>query len=95
MRPCADRTRTWRFTRKRSRITRAQIAEDLGQVAAGLALDQHGGGEELGVEHGNALAEVAEGVGKRHAEVLPIVEESKLRADRRRASLRPPARCRS
>ncbi len=61
---------------------RAQIAEDLGKVASRLALDQHGGGEELRVEDRNSLTEVAEGVGKRHAEVLPVIQKSKLRADR-------------
>ena len=59
MRPCADRTRTWRFTRKRSRITEREITEDLREVAACFTLRQHGGDEELRVEHRNALAEVA------------------------------------
>ena len=84
MRPCAEITRIWRLTLKRSRITARQVVEHLGQVAARLALRQHRRHEEARVEHRHAPRHAAQRVGQRHAEVLLVVDAAELGADRRR-----------
>ena len=61
-----------------------QVAQDLGQVAAALALRQHRGHEEPGVEQRDALGERLERVAQRHAEVLLVVEQPELAGHRLR-----------
>ena len=58
-----------------------EVVEDLGEVAAGLALDQDGGDEEPHVDERHALAQVAERVLERDAEVLLLERLLELRAD--------------
>ena len=74
---------------------RREVVENLGEVAAGLALRQHGGDEEPRVEQRDPLARSLQRVRQRHAEVLLVVEQLELGADRRRASRRRPSRARS
>jgi hypothetical protein len=59
-----------------------QVVENLRQVAAGLALNQHRGDEEPGVEQRNPIREGPQRIGQWHAEVLLVVEDAKLGTDR-------------
>ena len=83
IRPCADSTRTWRLTLNRSRITAAEVVEDLGQVAARLALREDGRDEKPRVEHRDAPGEILHGVRERETEVLLVVQDAELGADGR------------
>ena len=56
MRPCAEMTRTWRLTRKRSRMIDGEVVEHFGEVAAGFALRQHRGDEEPRIDQWDAIA---------------------------------------
>ena len=56
IRPCAEMTRTCRLTLNRSRMTDARLSSTSDEVAARLALRQHGGDEEPRVEERHALA---------------------------------------
>src|SRR5688572_11691599 len=47
-----------------------EILENLGQVAAGLPLNQHGRGEEADVDRGNAVREILQRILERQPEVL-------------------------
>ena len=59
-----------------------QVLEDLGQVAAGFALDQHGGGEKTHIDDRHPLCEVVERVLERQAKVLLVERLAELRSDR-------------
>jgi hypothetical protein len=59
-----------------------EVLEDLGQVAAGLALDQDRRGEEPDVDERDALRQVVERVFQRQAEVLLVEGLAELRAHR-------------
>ena len=61
-----------------------EVLEDLGQVAAGLALDQDRGREEPHVEQRHADGEVRQRVLQRQAEVLLVERLPELGADRLR-----------
>ena len=63
---------------------RREIVEHFGEVATGLALRQHGGHEEAGVEHWHPIRQAFQRVAERHAEVLAVVHELELTADWRR-----------
>src|SRR5262245_38831582 len=58
-----------------------KLVQYLGQIAARLALGQHGGHEEAGVNQRNSLAERLQSVGQRHAEVLLVEEQPEFAAD--------------
>ena len=59
-----------------------QVLENLGEVAAGLTLNQHRGREEPDVEQRHAEREVVERVFHRQPEVLLVEGLPELRADR-------------
>src|SRR5262249_50884224 len=59
----------------------SKIVQDFGKVAARLALRQNSCGKELSVENGNARREIAQGVWKRHPEVLLLVKQPEFAAD--------------
>ncbi len=59
-----------------------EVVENLRQVAAGVALDQHRGDEEPHVEQAEALRQLVERVAQRQPEVLLIERLLELRADR-------------
>ena len=63
---------------------RGKVVEHLGEVSTRLALRQHGGHEEAGVDDRNPLRQALQRVAKRHAEVLAVVDEFELTADWRR-----------
>ena len=66
-----------------------EVVENLRQVAAGLALNQHGGDEEPDVEHADALGQLVERVAQRQAVVLLIEGLLELRARPAPAARRP------
>ena len=74
---------------------RRQVVEHFRQVAAGLTLREHRGDEEPRIENGDASREGFERVRQRHAEVLTVVHQLELRADRIRESRRQPSAARS
>ena len=49
-----------------------QIAERLGEIAAGLLLDRHGDAEEIGFRKRHAFIEFAAGLTQRHADGLRV-----------------------
>ena len=55
-----------------------QIVENLGEVAAGFALQHDGGDEEFHVHQRHALGQVHESIAHRHAEFLFFVELAKF-----------------
>ena len=61
-----------------------EVVEDLGQVAARLALNRDRGHEELHVENRHALGHLVEHVAQRQTEVLLLERLLELDADRRR-----------
>src|SRR5580698_364950 len=60
-----------------------EVVEDLGQIAAGIPLNQHGGDEEPDVEDRDALGHLVERVAERKAEVLLVEGLLELGPDRR------------
>ncbi len=59
-----------------------QLGEQLGEVAAGLLLDEHGQDEDLQLDHAGPPGQVAEGDLGREAEVLLLVAVGELGGDR-------------
>ncbi len=57
---------------------RREVVEDLGEVAAGLTLGEHGGDEEARVEKWDPFAKRFQRVRHRHAEILPVVRQPEL-----------------
>ena len=62
---------------------RRDVVEDLREIAAGLALNEHRRDEEPRVEQRDAACELFEGVWQRHPEVLLVVEQLEHRPDGR------------
>ena len=82
---------------KRSRMRRADLVEDFGQVAAGLALQDDGRDEELQVEVGDPVGHAVERLLQGDAQVLLLEDAAELLAHRRahlrrRSTLNPEAR---
>src|SRR3954452_11700368 len=65
-----------------------ELLQDLRQVAAGLPLNQHRGGEKAYVEQGHAERQVVERVLHRQAEILLVERLPELGADRLRHLVR-------
>src|SRR6478735_165253 len=59
-----------------------QVLEDLGQVAARFALDQHGGSEKTHIDDRHPVCQVVERVLERQAKVLLIERLTELRSHR-------------
>src|SRR6516164_2353103 len=59
-----------------------EIVQNLGQVAAGLALQHHGGDEKLHVDQGHAVGEIEECIADGHAKFLFFVELAEFSRDR-------------
>ena len=71
-----------------------EVVENLRQVAAGLALNEHGGREEAHVEQRHAQAQIVQRFLERQAEVLLVERLAELRTRPARRARRPPSSCR-
>ena len=83
MRPCAEMTRIWRLTRKRSRMTVAMLSRTSDRLPPDSRWMSTAVTKKRASSSGTRSRKFLQRVGERHAVVLLVVEQLELGADRR------------
>ena len=78
-RPCAEMTRIWRLTRNRSRMTVARLSSTSERLPPDSRWMSTAVTKNRASSSGTRSRELLQRVGKRHAEVLLVVEQLELR----------------
>ena len=84
MRPCAEITRIWRFTLKRSRMTAARLSSTSARLPPLSRCVSTAVTKNRASSSRHALGDRLQRIGERHAEVLLVVEQPELAGHRLR-----------